>query len=100
MLGVKGFDPLDLLLFVRGCGARSLDAIRAVRRACDASDAAPHSLRIIDVFNEPGLVEKYRVIATPTLVTLGGSHERRLVGNVSEQGVRAHFELGARPTTA
>lgn len=85
---------------MRGCGARSLDAIRAVRRACDASGSAPHSLRIIDVFNEPALVEKYRVIATPTLVTLGGSYERRLVGNVSEQGVRAHFELAAGPTAA
>ena len=100
MLGVREFDPLDLLLFVRGCGERSLGAIRAVRRACDTAGGAPHSLRIIDVFNEPALVEKYRVIATPTLVTLGGSHERRLVGNVSEQSVRAHFDLGAAPVRA
>jgi circadian clock protein KaiB len=99
VLGVRGIDPLDLLLFVRGCGARSLDAIRAVRRACDAPGGAPHSLRIVDVFNEPALVEKYRVIATPTLVTLDGSHERRLVGDVSEQSLRAHFELGG-PTAA
>lgn len=100
MLGVKGLDPLDLLLFVRGCGARSLDAIRAVRRACDAPGSAPHSLRIIDVFNEPALVARYRVVATPTLVTVGGSHERRLVGDVSEQSLRAHLELGTGPTAA
>jgi circadian clock protein KaiB len=95
---VTGIDLLDLLLFVRGCGARSVDAIRAVRRACDAPGGAPRSLRIIDVFNEPALVEKYRVIATPTLVTLGGSHERRLVGSVSEQSVRAH--LSSAPAAA
>jgi circadian clock protein KaiB len=92
---MTGLDPLELLLFVRGCGARSLDAIVSVRRVCDAAGGAPLSLRIIDVFNEPALVAKYRVVATPTLVTLGGSHERRLVGNLSEQSVRAHFELEA-----
>lgn len=91
---MTGLDPLELLLFVQGCGARSLDAIRAVRRVCDAVGGAPLSLRIIDVFNEPALVAKYRVVATPTLVTLGGSHERRLVGELSELSVRAHFEVG------
>ena len=85
-----GIDSLSLFLFVRGCGARSVEAIRAVRMVCAATDA-PHSLRIIDVFNEPGLVEKYRVIATPTLVTVDGNQERRLVGNLSEQNLRDHL---------
>ena len=83
-------DSLNLFLFVRGCGARSLDAIRAVRKVCVASDAL-HALRIIDVFNEPGLVAKYRVVATPTLVTIDGDQERRLVGNLSEQNLLDHF---------
>lgn len=91
-------DPLDLLLFVRGCGGRSLDAIRAVRAACDTPEGAPRSLKIIDVFSEPALVAKYRVVATPTLVTLGGEHERRLVGDMSAESVREHFELGLSPT--
>jgi hypothetical protein len=94
---VNVLDPIVLLLFVRGCGARSLDAIRAVRRACDAAGRAPTSLRIIDVFNEPAMVTKHRVVATPTLVTLGGSHERRLVGDLSERSVRAHFEFEGGP---
>ena len=89
-------DPLDLLLFVRGCGGRSLDAIRAVRAACDTPEGAPRSLKIIDVFSEPALVAKYRVVATPTLVTLGGVRERRLVGIISEQNVQDHFAADGR----
>jgi circadian clock protein KaiB len=86
-----GAESLNLLLFVRGNGARAVDAIRAVRKACDATDGGPHSLRVIDVFNQPDLVEKYRVIATPTLLTLGRRHERRLVGHMTEQNLRDHF---------
>jgi circadian clock protein KaiB len=86
-----GAEALDLLLFVRGNGARAVDAIRSVRKVCNATGGGPHSLRVIDVFNQPELVAKYRVIATPTLVTLG-VHERRLVGDMSEQNVIDHFE--------
>jgi circadian clock protein KaiB len=79
---------LSLLLFVRGNGARSLDAIRTVTKAVAAAVAPTPSLTVIDVFNEPRMAEKYRVIATPTLLTVGGAAERRLVGSMSEQNVR------------
>jgi hypothetical protein len=82
------------LLFVRGNGARAVDAIRAVRKVCAAAEGGARSLRVIDVFNQLDLVEKYRVIATPTLLTLGGVRERRLVGDMSEQNLINHFEGG------
>lgn len=88
-------DALDLLLFVRGNGARAVDAIVAVRKACEGRLGGPHSLRVIDVFNQPELASKYRVIATPTLISSRGRRERRLVGHMSEQNVRAHFESEA-----
>ena len=91
-----GTDTASSLLFVRGNSARSVDAIRAVRRACDTEGARRHSFTVVDVFNQPNLAEKYRVIATPTLLTLGGASERRLVGNLSEQLLRHHF-AGERP---
>lgn len=84
-------DPLSLLLFIRGQSARSTDAIRAVRHACDNASGGSPSLRVIDVFTQPELAERYRVIATPTLLTLGGKSERRTVGNMSEQALRHHF---------
>jgi hypothetical protein len=90
---MHGAEALNLL-FVRGNGARAMDAIRTVRKACDAAGGTPNSLRVIDVFNQLDLVEKYRVIATPTLLTLGGVFERRLVGDMSEQSLINHFEGG------
>jgi hypothetical protein len=78
-------------LFVRGNGARAMNAIRAVREACDACSGEPPSLRVIDVYNQPGLVEKYRVIATPTLVTSSGVREWRLVGEMSAGQLENHL---------
>ena len=84
-------DAPGWLLFVRGQGARSLEAIRAVRKASTEAPGGPHSLRVIDVFREPGLAEKYRVVATPTLVTRRAGAEARLVGNVSDESLRQHL---------
>ena len=79
------------LLFVRGKGARSLEAIRAVRKACNEVHGGPHALKVIDVFREPELAERYRVVATPTLVTRRAGSEARLVGNVSDDSLRQHL---------
>jgi circadian clock protein KaiB len=86
-------SPLQLLLFVRANAARSVDAIRSVRKACDADLTREKSLQVVDVFREPELAMKYRVIATPTLLSLNldGKSELRLVGDVSEGRVRDYF---------
>ena len=84
-------SPLQLLLFVRANAARSVDAIRSVRKACDADVTRAKSLHVVDVFREPELAMKYRVIATPTLLSLDGKSELRLVGDVSEGRVRDYF---------
>jgi circadian clock protein KaiB len=79
------------VLFVRGQGARSLEAIRAVCKASHETPGGPHILKVIDVFQEPELAEKYRVVATPTLVTRRAGLEARLVGNVSDESLRQHL---------
>ena len=84
-------SPLQLLLFVRANAARSVDAIRSVRKACDADLTREKSLHVVDVFREPELAMKYRVIATPTLLSLDGNSQLRLVGDVSEGRVRDYF---------
>lgn len=87
--------PPGWLLFVRGQGARSLEAIRAVRKASNEAPGGPPAFKVIDVFQEPELAEKHRVIATPTLVTRLAGSEARLVGNVSDESLRQH--LGDAP---
>jgi circadian clock protein KaiB len=88
-------SPLRLLLFVRANAARSVDAIRSVRKACDADLTRQRSLQVVDVFREPELAMKYRVIATPTLVSLDNKSGLRLVGNVSEGQVKDYFAAEA-----
>jgi circadian clock protein KaiB len=84
-------SPLRLLLFVRANAARSVDAIHSVRKACDGDITREKNLQVVDVFREPELAMKHRVIALPTLVSLDGKSELRLVGNVSEGRVRDYF---------
>ena len=84
-------DAPGWLLFVRGQGARSLEAIRAVRKASNEAAGGPHALTVIDVFREPGLAEKHRVVATPTLLTRLAGTEARLVGDVSDESLRQHL---------
>jgi len=84
-------DPFALMLFVRGNTARSASTIHRVKGACGAHPDGPEALRIVDVFQEPRLVQKYRVVATPTLVTVGRRGERRFVGDVSERHVQECF---------
>lgn len=73
------------MLFVRSNTARSANAIRAVRSACNARPvASAPTLRVVDVFHEPALAAEYKVVATPTLVARGSEGERRWVGEVSE----------------
>lgn len=75
-----------LLLFVRGNTARSMQAITTVRAACQRHAGWEQALSVVDVFAEPGLAERYRVVATPTLISLGPTAERRWVGNVANIG--------------
>lgn len=84
-------DAAGWLLFVRGQGARSLEAIRAAHRASTQAPGGPHSLTVIDVFREPALAAKHRVVATPTLLTRRAGTEARLVGDVCDESVRVHL---------
>jgi circadian clock protein KaiB len=84
--------PLQLVLFVRGNAARSLDAIRLVRQVARAHTSSDAALRVVDITQQPALAAHYRVLATPTLVRTSGGSERRLVGELSEQSVLDYFE--------
>jgi hypothetical protein len=46
---------------------------------------------VVDVCQETALVAEYRVVATPTLITIGDRGERRWVGEVGEAQLRDCF---------
>ena len=83
--------PLRLVLFVRGNTPRSASAIRAVKGACSGRSSDARSLQVVDVCQEPALVSRYNIVATPTLLTIGEAGERRWVGEVGEAQLQDCF---------
>jgi circadian clock protein KaiB len=81
----------EWLLFIRGQGARSLEALRAVRKASASAPGGPLAVLVIDVFREPSLAQEHGVVATPTLLTRHAGGEARLVGDVCDETVRRHL---------
>jgi circadian clock protein KaiB len=74
----------ELTLFVSGASDASAHAIANVREICDVHLSGRHHLDIVDLNQEPALAERYRVLATPTLVKHHPLPVRMLVGEMSD----------------
>ena len=57
-----------LRLYVTGGSARSVWAIRNVRRLCEEHLAGLSDLVVIDIYQQPGLASLAQLVAAPTLV--------------------------------
>ena len=65
-----------LRLFIAGRSSATLLAIETLRKLCD-HEQGQCELDVIDVIQQPELVEWARVIATPTLIKWRQSHNER-----------------------
>ena len=77
-------DRLTLRLFVGGASPRSLRAIAAVRRICEAARAGRYDLEVIDIFLNPEATLRDQIVAVPTLLRMAPEPKRWLVGDMSE----------------
>lgn len=85
-----------LTLYVSGASPRSTAAVETTRRLCEEELAGQVDLEIVDVYDQPALVVRDHVIATPTLIKHLPAPLRRLVGDLSDpEHVRAGLDLGA-----
>jgi circadian clock protein KaiB len=83
---VSAQDPRYVLrLFVTGMTPRSTRAIRAVQALCKERLAGRFQLEIIDVYQQPQMIQGEQVLATPTLVKYEPAPLRRIVGDMSDQ---------------
>ena len=73
-----------LRLFVTGMTPRSTRAIRAVRALCEERLKDRFELEIVDVYQQPNLIQGEQVIATPTLIKYQPAPLRRIVGDMSD----------------
>ena len=85
-----------LRLFVTGMTPRSTSAIRAVRAVCEARLKDRYDLDIVDVYQQPKLIQNEQIFATPTLVKYSPQPLRKIIGDMSDQG-RLISGLGLAP---
>lgn len=71
-----------LRLYVTGRSPRSERAIENLRRLCE-DELSHYELDIIDIIEKPGLAEKERILATPTLIKELPPPLRRIIGDLS-----------------
>lgn len=93
-------DPRYVLrLFVTGMTPRSTRAIRAVRSLCDRRLKDRFELEIVDVYQQPGMIQGEQVFATPTLIKYQPAPMRRIIGDMSDHH-RLCLGLGLSPEAA
>ena len=82
-------DELDdphyvLRLFVTGMTPRSTRAIRAVRTLCEKRLKDRFELEIVDVYQQPQMIQGEQVFATPTLIKYEPAPMRRIIGDMTD----------------
>jgi circadian clock protein KaiB len=85
----------SLTLYVSGASPRSAQAVETVRRLCDEELAGQVELEVVDVADEPDLVERDGIVAVPTLVKRLPAPPRQLVGDLGDvDRIRARLDMG------
>lgn len=72
-----------LRLFVTGMTPRSTRAISAVRALCQQRLEGRFDLEIVDVYQQPSLIQDEQVVATPTLIKYQPAPLRRIIGDMT-----------------
>jgi circadian clock protein KaiB len=73
-----------LRLFITGMTPRSTRAIRAVRELCQQRLKDRFELEIVDVYQQPKMIQDEQVLATPTLIKYEPAPLRRIIGDMSD----------------
>lgn len=89
-------EQYDLCLYVAGMTRHSARAIENLHAFCGKHLQGRHTLRIFDLYQQPGLAREEQLFAAPTLVKRAPLPERRLIGDLSNpEQVRAALGLPA-----
>ncbi|MCW3078068.1 MAG: circadian clock protein KaiB [Bacteroidetes bacterium] len=86
-----------LKLFVSGMSENSITAIRNINDVCVKYLTNNYSLEVIDVYKQPWYVQKYDLIACPTLINESSSQSvKRFISNLADLDNILN-KLGIRP---
>lgn len=73
-----------LLLYVSGMSPKSFRSITNVRKFCEENLKGRYELKVIDIYQQPGLAKEAQIIATPTLIKQLPLPLRKLIGDMSD----------------
>jgi circadian clock protein KaiB len=79
-------ERYSLHLYVAGSTARSMLAVKNIRRLCERYLAGNYDLEVIDIYVHPEAAATAQIIAAPTLVKLTPGPRRRAIGDLSDEG--------------
>ena len=74
-----------LRLYITGNRPQSVQAIRAVKAACEKYLKGDYALEVVDLYQQPEQAKEAQVIAAPTLIKSRPAPIRRLVGDMSKE---------------
>jgi circadian clock protein KaiB len=73
-----------LRLYITGMTPKSTQAIANVEKLCKEHLAGRYELKVIDIYQQPKLVQGEQIIATPTLIKKLPLPLRKLIGDMSD----------------
>ncbi len=71
-----------LRLYVTGMTPKSTRAIANVKELCKKHLEGRYELRVIDIYQQPGMAREEQIIATPTLIKELPLPLRKVIGNM------------------
>jgi circadian clock protein KaiB len=74
-----------LCLYISGSTSKSALAVSNTKRFCERYLKDRYDLKVIDVYQQPDLVRRERIVALPTLIKQLPLPLRRLIGDLSDQ---------------
>lgn len=90
-----------MTLYVTGATARSARAVTNLRKLCDEHLPGEYELKVVDIYQQPGLAREGQIIAAPTLVRLLPLPLRRFIGDMSNtENLLTGLEIKTRRAAA
>ncbi|MBD2682159.1 MULTISPECIES: circadian clock KaiB family protein [Nostoc] len=83
MIAKKDLEKYVLRLYVAGNSLRSMRAIAMLKKICEKYLSGHYEIEIIDIYQQPEVLEKDHVFAVPTLIKELPPPLQKLIGDLT-----------------
>ncbi len=84
MSASNAMKEVSLRLFVSGTSGASRRAIDNLTRLCETALRGRYELEVIDILEQPGIAERAKILATPTLIRQSPEPVCQIIGDLSD----------------